>query len=159
MHLEAADAVYRETESKIVLNRWSKLTRGTLNVDAGPAVVMLEKSSVRTADIQAAKGVQDDAGRRVEFSADAVNIRFGDKMVVEKVHGDRNARVASTTASAATTVTGDAVDLTFSASGHESILTNAVSRGKSVAETVPLARPGVDPAETRTLRSDVIRLD
>jgi hypothetical protein len=38
------------------------------------------------------------------------------------------------------------------------VLTNAVASGSSVAEAAPVTRAGVEPPETRTLHSDVIRL-
>jgi lipopolysaccharide export system protein LptA len=48
------------------------------------------------------------------------------------------------------------MDLT--ARGKESILTNAVASGSSVAEAVPLGRPEKDMPDTRILRSETIRL-
>src|SRR5262249_8270788 len=113
-------------------------------------------------EVQSARGVQDDPGRRVEFGADRLYLDFGDAMQISKIHGDKNSRVVSTSDTARTTVTSENVDLSFSAgfraSGHESILESALSTGNSVAESAPVAKPGVALAETRVLRSDIIRL-
>ena len=156
MHIEAGQAVYLEHESRVALRKWSKLTRGTLHMDAGDTTVTLEQDAIRLVETVAAKGVQDDPGRKIEFAADELTMRFADGMNVEAIQGRNHARLASTSATARTTVTGNRLDLAFTPSGHESILTAATSAGSSVAESAPL--PGPEPADTRTLRSDVIRL-
>src|SRR5258708_39323309 len=42
MHVEAGEAFYVEAESRVLLQPWSKLTRDTLSIQAGPATVMLQ---------------------------------------------------------------------------------------------------------------------
>lgn len=158
LHIEGGEAIYREMESRVTLLGWTKLSRGTLQIDSGPSVVSLEKGVVKHAGTSAARGVMDDPGRRVDFAADDLSVNFGDGMTVEFVQGRNNARLISTADTARTTVTGDRVDLAFTPSGHDSVLTLAVAAGNSVAEAAPIARPGADLAETRTLHSEVIRL-
>jgi lipopolysaccharide export system protein LptA len=55
-------------------------------------------------------------------------------------------------------VTADSLNLDFDTSSGESTLQTALAKGKSVAEAVPLPRPGELLADTRVLRSDVIHL-
>lgn len=60
MHAEAGEAIYWERDSKVVLSPWSKLTRDTLHLDAAVSVVLLDKGDIRNAQLQSARGVQDD---------------------------------------------------------------------------------------------------
>jgi lipopolysaccharide export system protein LptA len=158
MHIEAGEAFYREGEEKVVLQPWSKLTRDTLHMEAGASIVTLEKGTVRRADAQAARGVQDDPGRKVEFAADQIQMQFGDGMVIKNVKGQRNGKLISTAAAMRTTVTADALNLDFDTASGESTLSTAVATGKSVAEAQPLPRAGELLSDTRILRSDVIHL-
>ena len=50
------------------------------------------------------------------------------------------------------------MEMGFEASGKESTLSTAVAVGKSVAENVPIAKPGAQPGDTRILHSEVIHL-
>ena len=55
-------------------------------------------------------------------------------------------------------ITGDRLDMDLAARGKESVLTNAVVSGSSVAEAVPLGKPAKEMPDTRVLRSETIRL-
>jgi lipopolysaccharide export system protein LptA len=158
MRIEAGEAYYREAESKVTLLPWSKLTRDTLHMEAGTSVVSLDKGVIRQADAQAARGVQNDPGRRVEFAAEHLLISFGDDMVVSNIKGERNGKLVSTASAVRTTVTGDNILMEFDDDARESILKHAVASGKGVAESRPLPRAGEALAETKVLRSDVIHL-
>jgi lipopolysaccharide export system protein LptA len=158
MHIEAGEAYYREGESKVILQPWSKLTRDMLHMEAGPAVVTLENGVVKRADTQAAHGLQDAPGRKVEFAADQMVTEFGEGMVIKTIQGQHNGKLISTASAMRTTVTADSLNLDFDTSSGESTLQTALAKGKSVAEAVPLPRPGELLADTRVLRSDVIHL-
>ncbi len=158
MHIESGEAFYHEKESKIILIPWSKLTRDTLRLEGGMSVVTLDKGEVRTAEIEKGHGAKEDPDRKVEFGSENMFINFADGMLVTKISGDRNARLISTTDAARTTVTSNKMDLGFEASGKESTLSTALAMGKSVAENVPIAKPGTQPGDTRILHSEVIHL-
>lgn len=158
MHAEAGEAQYHERESKVFLYPWSKLKRDTLQLDGAMSVVYLHEGNIQRAEIGSGKGIKDDDGRKVEFAADQLTLDFDENTVVRKVLGERNARLVSTTGSARTTVTGDRMDLDMAVRGKESVLSNAVSSGSSVAETAPLGRSPKDMPDTRILRSETIRL-
>lgn len=158
MHIEAGEADYKERESKVVLLPWSKLTRDTLQLEGGMAIVTLEDGDVREAVVKDGHGERDDPDRKVQFSADYLNLHFADGMVVDKINGDRNARLVSTAQTMRTTVTGNSMDLSFDTSNKDSTLTGVVSSGSSMAEAVPLPRPGTEIGDTRILHSDTILL-
>ncbi len=159
MRIEAGEAYYREAESKVTLLPWSKLTRDTLRMEGGTSVVSLDKGVIRQADTQAARGVQDDAGRKVEFAAEHLLISFGDDMIVNNIKGERDGKLVSTANTVRTTVTGDTILMDFDPAAKESTLKHAVATGKGVAESRPLANGGEAPLpETKILRSEVIHL-
>jgi lipopolysaccharide export system protein LptA len=158
MHIESGEAFYREHDSKIILIPWSKLTRGTLRLEGGMSVVTLDKGEVRLAEIEKGHGTKEDPDRKVEFGSDNMIMNFADGLLVTKISGDRNAHLISTTESAKTTVTSNKMDLGFETSGKESTLSTALAMGKSVAENVPIAKPGTQPGDTRILHSEVIHL-
>src|SRR5665213_798933 len=158
MHVEAGEALYFENESRVQLMPWSKLVRDTLSMEAGPANVKLQDGAVQEVVTEAAHGVQNDSGRKIEFAGDHMTIEFAEGMLVRTIQGQQNGRLVSTSKGLQTTVTADTLDLAFDPMGKQSILTNAVATGKSMAEAKPIPQPGELMADTRILRSEVIRL-
>jgi lipopolysaccharide export system protein LptA len=158
VHIEAGEATYLEKESKVVLTPWSKLTRDTLTIEGEMSVVKLDNGEVRVADIVKGHGTRQDPDRKVEFGADYLNLHFIDGMQVDKVVGDKNARLVSTALTMRTTVTGNRLDLDLDTSTKESTIKTAVATGSSVAEAVPLPKPGTEIGETRVLKSETIAL-
>jgi hypothetical protein len=142
MHAEAGEAKYIERESKVILYPWSKLTRDTLHMEAATSVVELEEGRVKKAEVQTARGVKDDPGRKVEFAADQLFLDFSDHMQIQKMSGHNNTKLVSTARTAKTTVTSDHVDLDFAVTAKDSTLANAVATGKSVAQSDPVTTPG-----------------
>ena len=55
-----------------------------------------------------------------------------------------------------TTIASDRVMMDFDTTESDSILQAAVAQGHSTMESKPVIKPGVDPAETRILKSDTI---
>ncbi len=159
MLIEAGEAYYREMESKVFLLPWSKLTRDTLHMEGTSSVISLDKGVIKEAQTEAAHGVQDDPGRKVEFAADSLLMTFGDGMAIQEIKGQHNGKLVSTAETMRTTVTGEMIDLQFDPTARESTLTHAVAMQKAVAEAQPLPQPGALLAETRVLRSEVIHLN
>ena len=158
MLIEAGEAYYREAESKVFLLPWSKLTRDTLHMEGAAAIVTLDKGEIKEALSQSAHGVEVDPGRKLEFAADNLLLSFGPDMTIREIKGQQNGKLVSTANAMRTTITGDVLDLQFDPSIKESTLTHAVAMKQAVAEAVPLPRPGELLGDTRTLRSEVIRL-
>ena len=159
MLIEAGEAYYREMESKVFLLPWSKLTRDTLHMEGKSSVITLDKGVIKQASAEAAHGVQDEPGRKVEFAADSLLLTFGDGMAIREIKGQQHGKLVSTAETMRTTVTGEIIDLQFDPAAHESTLTHALAMQKAVAEAQPLPQPGELLAETRVLRSEVIHLN
>ena len=163
MLIEAGEAFYREMESKVFLQPWSKLTRDTLHMEGASSVISLDKGVIKEALTEAAHGVQDDPGRKVEFAADSLLLTFGDDMAIQEIKGQHNGKLVSTAETMRTTVTGEIIDLQFDPAARESTLTHAIAMQKAVAEAQPLPQPSSQPgellADTRVLRSEVIHLN
>jgi len=158
MLIEAGEAYYREAESKVFLLPWSKLTRDTLHMEGAAAIVTLDKGEIKEALSQSAHGVEVDPGRKLEFAAEALLLSFGPDMTIREIKGQQNGKLVSTADTMRTTITGDVIDLQFDPATKESTLTHAVAMKQAVVEAVPLPRPGELLGDTRTLRSEVVRL-
>jgi lipopolysaccharide export system protein LptA len=158
MHVEADQAVYTERDSRVVLFPASRFTRDTLRMEGGRSDVQLDKGAIRSAKVQMARGIHDDPGRKVEYAADEMNLNFDDGMVIRTIDGHDHAQLISTSDTGRTTVNSDRLDMDFETSAKESTLKTAIATGKSVVQATPLPRAGTQPAETRVLRSDVVRL-
>lgn len=159
MKVEAGEATYKEQESKVYLGGWSKLTRDTLTLNAGPAVVTINKDGgfIQQVDTEHAHGSDQRPDRKVEYSADKLFISMDDEGQIKSILGQDNAHLDSHAETTETTITTDRIDLDFDTSSGDSILKGALASGHSVAESKPVPKPGTDPADTRILRSDVIR--
>ncbi|HLH41310.1 MAG TPA: LptA/OstA family protein [Bryobacteraceae bacterium] len=158
MHIEAGEAFYKEKESKIWLMPWSKLTRDTLHMEGGNAVITLDQGDVREAYVAAGHGVREEPDRKIEFQSDRMWMHFADGMVVDHIYGDQNGRLVSTAATMRTTVTSPHMDLSFHPQNKESELQEVLARGGSTAEAQPLPKPNAETKETKILKSDTITL-
>jgi len=158
LHIEAGEAYYLEKESKVVLMPWARLTRDTLHIEGENSTVLIEDKEIRTADVVKGHGFRDEENRKVEFAADRMHLHFITGMQVDAMNGDGNGRLVESAATMRTTVTGHHIDLDFDTTTKESALKSAVATGSSVAEAVPIPKPGAEPGETRVLKSDMITM-
>jgi lipopolysaccharide export system protein LptA len=158
MRVEAGEVTYNELEQKVYLSPWSKLTRGTMTLEAGNATVNLDDGVIRHVEADHAKGNDVDPKRRLDYSADSLHMEFDEDGVIKTITGENNARLLSTSDTALTTVTTNRVDMEFDTSKSESTLQKATATGNSMLESKPVPRPNTQMAETKILKSDVIAL-
>ncbi len=156
MKIETAQLNYKERDGKVYLTPWSKLTRDTLMLNAGPATVTLQKGNLKLVETTQAKGTDMRPGRNLEYSANQLTVEFNDYNQIQKMTGVDQARVVSHGETSATTITSDRVVMNFETTDSDSLLQTAVAQGHSVMESKPVIKPGVDPADTRILKSDTI---
>lgn len=158
MRIEAAEAIYKETEGKVFLMGSTRFARGTLAMTAGPAVITLDKGNIRMVETTNASGIDKLPDRSVEFAGEQLQLMFRDKGEIEKILANPNARLASTTKTSKTLVRSNWMDLQFAPSPDGSVLSKAFGNGGAVAESIPIGSPGVPPGETRVLKSESIEL-
>jgi lipopolysaccharide export system protein LptA len=158
MEIQAGSLVYKEAESKVWLLDWSKFKRATLSMDAGPAIVTIEKGAIRAVEAANAHGEDVQPLRKVQYAADHLDLKFTPKGAVDDVVGDGNAKLISTVATGETTVTSNRLDLDFDLAGDETTLKKATAVGKTVVESKPAPRPNMPLADTRVLRSEVVAM-
>jgi lipopolysaccharide export system protein LptA len=158
MHIEAGEAWYFESESKVWMTPWAKLRRGQLSMDAGSTVAYLKEGLIEKVEAENGSGAQQSPARKVEFSAKNLHLFFDEHMTVNRIFAQPNGRLVSSTPTAKTTVTGDILDLNFATANKESVLLNAAASGKGEITAEPVARAGVATPETRVLKSDIIHL-
>jgi lipopolysaccharide export system protein LptA len=159
MKLESGQLIYKEASSQILLFPWARLTRDTSVTEGADTIVTLKEGAIQLVETQKAKGVDMDPKRHVEYSADHLIVHYSDAGDVDKVTGERNARLVSSTEYARTTTTTDRVDLDFDGKNHETTLKTALAHGHAVVESKPIAAPaGEQLPDTRVLRSEAIEM-
>jgi lipopolysaccharide export system protein LptA len=156
MKIETAQLNYNEKNATVFLTPWSKLTRDTMTMNAGPATVRLEDGNLKQVETTQAKGTDQRPGRNLEYAANQLTIEFNDNNQIQKITGVDQARVVSNGETSETTITSDRVVMDFETTESDSILQAAVAQGHSIMESKPAIKPGVDPADTRVLTSDAI---
>ena len=159
MKIETGELYYREVEARVYLSPWSKLTRDTLKVAGGSAVVTLEGDVIRNVDAQDAKGTDIYPNRSVEFQAGRVFLTMDEDGVAKQLTGEKDARVVSRSGTGETSMAGDKVDLDFNTDTGESELTKALAQGHSMVVSKPTAAKGKPAPESRIMRSEVIYLE
>ena len=157
MKIEAGEVVYKERESKVFLSPWSKLTRDTVLLNAGPAVVTLVEGSIKLVEAESALGADQRPGRNLDYAAKHLRLDFDNDNQIQKITGIDEARVVSTQEAAITTMTADRVVMDMDTSGDGSVLQAALATGHSMVESKPVSGKGADPADTRILKSETIR--
>ena len=156
MKIETAQLNYNERDAKVYLTPWSKLTRDTLTLNAGPATVTLQNGNLKLVETTQAKGTDQRPGRNLEYGANQLTVEFNDNNQIQKITGVDQARVVSNGDTSQTTITSDRVVMDFETTATDSLLQTAVAQGHSTMESKPVIKPGVDTADTRMLKSDTI---
>jgi lipopolysaccharide export system protein LptA len=156
MKIETAQLNYKERDGKVYLTPWSKLTRDTLMLNAGPATVTLNKGNLKLVETTQAKGTDKRPGRNLDYAANQLTVEFNDYNQIQKMTGVDQARVVSNGETSQTTITSDRVVMDFETTDSDSLLRTALAQGHSSMESKPAIKPGVDPSDTRVLKSDTI---
>jgi len=156
MHIETGQLQYKERDAKVFLTPYSKLTRGTLTMEGGPAIVTLQDGTIRLVETTDAHGTDQQPGRNLQFGAQRMALDFNDNNQIQKITGENMARLVNTSDTTVTTLNTDHVVMDFDITETDSVLKLALAQGHSIMESQPAPRAGVDPAETRILKSDTI---
>ncbi len=162
MHIETSDLRYRESEAKVYLSPWSKMSRDTLSMNGGATVVSLSNGAISLVESENAQGQDKQPTRSIDFAANHLVMNFDDDGQVNKIAGDQNAHLVSQSKDAQTTITTDHIDLDLAVvrtgDHSESKLRSALANGHGVVESKPAPGSAVANPETRILKSDVIAM-
>lgn len=156
MKIETDQLNYKERDGKVFLMPWSKLTRDTLMLNAGPAIVTIQKGLIQLVETTEAKGSDLRPGRNLDYAAKQLRLEFNDNNQIQRITGVDQAHVVSAGETSQTTITSDRVVMDFDTTSSDSILKAAVAQGHSTMESKPVIKPGVDASDTRVLKSDTI---
>jgi lipopolysaccharide export system protein LptA len=157
MKIETAQVNYNEHDAKIYLTPWAKLTRDTMMMNAGPATVTIDHGHLKLVETTQAKGTDRRPGRNLEYGANQLTVEFNDYNQIQKITAVDQAKVINHGETSDTTLIGDRVVMDFDTTDTDSLLKAAVAQGHGVMENKPVIKPGVDPSDTRVLKSDTIR--
>ena len=158
LKVETDDLVYHEQLKVVSLEPWARLTRGVTRVEGGKSFVTIDKDVIRKVESENARGVQDEPARKVEYSAAHLLMEFNDDGQVQKVVGDNDAHLVSTSPKGATDVRSQRIELALKATDKESVLEKAIASGKAVVESKPAVRDNARPPDTRILESEMIEV-
>jgi lipopolysaccharide export system protein LptA len=156
MKIETDQLNYKEKDGKVFLMPWSRLTRDSLSLNAGPAIVTIQKGLIQLVETTEAKGTDQRPGRNLDYAAKQLRLEFNDNNQIRRITGIDQARVVSANDTSLTTIAADQVVMDFDTSSTDSLLRAAVAQGHGMMESKPVIKPGVEPQDTRVLKSDTI---
>ena len=158
MKIETAQVNYNERDGKVYLTPWSKLTRDTMAMNAGPATVTLQIRQ-SAAWWRRHRPREPISGRGATWNTAQISSTWSLTTITRFRKDYRRGSGAgggSNGETSQTTITGDRVVMDFETTETDSLLQTAVAQGHSTMESKPVIKPGADPAETRVLKSDTI---
>jgi lipopolysaccharide export system protein LptA len=161
MKVETEELVYSEVASTVKMGPWAKLTRDQTVILAGPTTVNLTKTADdhrKMDNIEApnAKGTDQQKGRNLNYSADLVKAYYNEHGEMERLEANGNARLISQSKAGETDMSGNRLNLFFTATDNDSVLSSAQARGNAVLESKPLPDPAGLTADTKNLRSESV---
>src|SRR5215471_13651199 len=158
MKIEAETLTYHESASEIWLKPWGRMSRANTVVEGYDSVLHLEDKAIRKIETTRAHGTDDYPNRKLQYAADGLWVDFNDDGEVQKILGDRNARLVSNSGTSETTITASRVEMDFESGEEQSTLSHVNATGNSTVVSKPITAPGVQPGETHTLHSDVLEM-
>ena len=158
MKIEGTSMAYHEVTSEIWLKPWGRLTRASSVVEGYDSVIHLQDQAIRKIESNRAHGSDDYPNRKLAYAADGLWIDFNDDGQVQKINGEGNARLVSTSDASETTVSATHVDMDFEMQDEQSVLSRVNTSGDSTLTAKPLPGPERPPGETHVLRSEAIEL-
>src|SRR5579862_558630 len=111
--IEASELWYHEATSEIWMKPWGRLTRQNTVVEGYDSVIHLQDKKIKQVETNRAHGSDDYPNRKLQYAADNVLVDFNDEGEVQTIHGDGNARLASTGEGSETTLTAAHVEMDF----------------------------------------------
>jgi len=163
LHIEAPSLYYHENTQQIDLVPTGKLTRdGAIFEGDNPAIHMQDDGSghrtIKEVDASKAHGTDVQPNRKLDYAADKVWVDYNEKGKIQKIAGEGNSRVVSTSEASETTATANRVDLFFDPGAKDSTLTSALCNQHAVVTSKPIAVPGHDLSDTHIMRSETIEM-
>lgn len=167
MHVESGELLYNEAQQKVFLSPWARMKRDTVTLEAGNTMVTLVDGHLNQIDSESGRGTEIQDQRKIDFSADKLTSFFNDDGAMTSIIGEGHSRIVASDPTSHTTVTSNRGSLHFlvetkvvnGKQANNSVLQNVEADGAAVVESVPVARPNVEQAETRILRSEHLRMD
>jgi lipopolysaccharide export system protein LptA len=159
MKIEAGSLTYHEALSEIWLKPWGRMTRENTVIEGNDAVLHLDNRKIRKVDAANAHGTDDYPNRKLRYQADQLAVDFNDQGKAQKVVGENNAQLVSTSEASETTVTANRVEMNFEPRDNESILSKVTATGNGVVTSKPLPAPGRPTGETHILRSEAFEMN
>jgi len=158
MRIETAELNYKEGSSVIWLKPWARLKRDDALMEAAATLVTLQDQIIHQVDAVAAHGTAEYPRRSLQYAADELHVTYNDNGQIDRVTGNKNAKLVSVSEGSQTTMTTDVVYLDFETVNGDSNLKKVLGNGHTIVESKPLPVAGTIPPETRVLRSETVEI-
>lgn len=158
MKVEAGQLSWNESTGVMLLGPWSRLTRDQTIVNAGQSTVQLMGHDIKTIDAMQGHGTDKRPGRNVEYSADAIHVKYNEAKAIDQIVGTGHARLIERGDTSDTTISGNRVDLHFMTHDGQNVLSTALVNGNGYLESKPVADPKGDTADTKIIKADALDL-
>ena len=135
MVIQAGNLVYKENESKVYLQPWSKVVRGTRTLEGANSIVSLKDQDIERVDADNAHGSDTQPDRTLQYASAKMVMLFDENREVREITGERDSKLVSRTALAETTVTTQRMQLNFVTAKGASTLERASGMGQTVVES------------------------
>jgi len=117
MKIETPTLSYHEATSEIWLKPWGRMTRENTVIEGNDAILRLDNRKIRRVEANHAHGTDDYPNRKLRYAADGLSVDFDDNGKAQKIVGQDNAQLTSTSETSETNVTANRVELTFEPEG------------------------------------------
>jgi len=159
MTIQAGEIMYKERDSAILLSPWSRLKRGSLEMEGGRSAAYLNDSMIRKVEARDLRGSdRPKTGRQLEFAAQVLFMELSEDGEVQRLQALDNAQLVSVDARERTSVSAGRLELEFDVSKQESMLRLAHAQVNAMVESRQIPAAGAPQRETRILRSEIIDL-
>lgn len=161
MKVETDELVYSEVASTVKMGPWAKLTRDQTVMQAGPTTVNMTKTAdghrkLDNIEAPKANGSDQQKGRNLNYSADLVKAFYNEHGEMERLEANGNAHLVSQSKAGETTMAGNRLNLFFTATANDSVLSSAQARGNAFLESKPLPDLAGLTADTKDIHSDSV---
>ncbi len=158
MKVEAPQLKWDETTSILLLSPTAKLTRGDTVVYAATPRGQVNDREIEWIDAPEGHGTDKRPNRDIEYSADMIHVSYNDSHEWDKITGTGNAKLISRAPGSETVITGNKVDMVFSDSTGDNVLSTVIASGNGAIVSTPMPDPGGDTGDTKVLKADTLDL-
>jgi lipopolysaccharide export system protein LptA len=158
MKVESEQLAWDETKAVLQLFPWSRLTRDQTVVEAASSTVVMKDGQISSIAAPQGHGTDNEPNRRIDYSADMIDVHYNDAGLMDALAGTGNARIVAHGTGSDTTMTGALLYLAFLTDTGESVLAQSTAKGNGAIESKPMPDPAGNTPDTKLIKAEQIEL-